>query len=233
MLWHNLVNVMLVLLVLQVSCFWHCTVADLSLLTALSLLIASAGNSNHKITACSATCCGPSWCLSQEFCTDGTLSSYIATLGAVTPKKEQDMLRLLLLLRDAAHGLRVLHERNVVHGDLVSTHVILLLLHSIETASISKWLAHPGLVITSKVHTEHWLLYVPYLLYHMAKAVKCGNCVLLYFPRFPEELLHLLRNAQNRHNILVTAHPASPVGVMGKIADLGLARVVEEHKTHR
>eukprot|EP00775_Hariotina_reticulata_P003313 gene3313-3589_t len=90
-----------------------------------------------------------------EYCTEGTLSAYIATFGSISPQKDQDMLRLLLLLRDAAQGLGVLHERNVVHGDL------------------------------------------------------------------------------NRHNVLVTADPGSPVGVMAKVADLGLARVVEEHKTHR
>lgn len=35
-------------------------------------------------------------------------------------ESEERMLRRLLLLQDAARGLKVLHSMNVVHGDLVS-----------------------------------------------------------------------------------------------------------------
>jgi hypothetical protein len=36
------------------------------------------------------------------------------------PADDQQMLRLLLLLQDAARGLQALHSKSVVHGDLVS-----------------------------------------------------------------------------------------------------------------
>lgn len=55
----------------------------------------------------------------QEFCDLGTLGSIVTDWN---PSEESDvrMLQRLLLLRDAAQGLKLLHSMNTVHGDLVS-----------------------------------------------------------------------------------------------------------------
>ena len=55
----------------------------------------------------------------QEYCDHGTLSSLVGKLP-MDPADDQQMLRLLLLLQDAARGLQALHSKSVVHGDLVS-----------------------------------------------------------------------------------------------------------------
>jgi hypothetical protein len=54
----------------------------------------------------------------QEYCDVGTLDSVVSSWEG---EGENDalMLQLLLLLKDVASGLQVLHASNVVHGDLV------------------------------------------------------------------------------------------------------------------
>lgn len=56
--------------------------------------------------------------LVQEYCDCGTLGNVANQLresGAA-----DSMLKLVRLLLDVANGLKVLHSRNTVHGDLVS-----------------------------------------------------------------------------------------------------------------
>lgn len=60
--------------------------------------------------------------LVMEFADQGTLCSYMAKLNGHAPMRPGDdaaVLQLLLLLHDAAAGLRMLHAANVIHGDLV------------------------------------------------------------------------------------------------------------------
>lgn len=53
-------------------------------------------------------------------CSDcGTLGNLVAKLPAPCPQDDERMLKVLLLLRDVAEGLKALHEAGVVHGDLV------------------------------------------------------------------------------------------------------------------
>jgi serine/threonine protein kinase len=56
--------------------------------------------------------------LLQEYCDVGTLDSVVSSWEG---EEENDarMLERLLLLKDVASGLQVLHANNVVHGDLV------------------------------------------------------------------------------------------------------------------
>jgi hypothetical protein len=39
--------------------------------------------------------------------------------------------------------------------------------------------------------------------------------------------------AQNANNVLVSSCEASPNGLVAKLADLGLSRVINQHRTHR
>lgn len=55
----------------------------------------------------------------QEYCDCGTLAS-VATEWKHEPESDSKMLERLQLLQDCAKGLKELHSRNVVHGDLVS-----------------------------------------------------------------------------------------------------------------
>jgi serine/threonine protein kinase len=53
-------------------------------------------------------------------CSDcGTLGNLVAKLPAPSPEDDERVLKILLLLRDVAEGLKALHEAGVVHGDLV------------------------------------------------------------------------------------------------------------------
>jgi hypothetical protein len=45
-------------------------------------------------------------------------------------------------------------------------------------------------------------------------------------------LLHFAA-AQNANNVLVSSCEASPNGLVAKLADLGLSRVINQHRTHR
>lgn len=56
----------------------------------------------------------------QEYCDCGTLVG-VASQWALSQGTDQQMVLRLLLLQDCAQGLEVLHGRNVVHGDLVSS----------------------------------------------------------------------------------------------------------------
>jgi serine/threonine protein kinase len=56
--------------------------------------------------------------LVQEYCDCGTLNA-IASEWIPEEECEEQMLERLLLLQDAAQGLKALHAKNVVHGDLV------------------------------------------------------------------------------------------------------------------
>jgi serine/threonine protein kinase len=54
-------------------------------------------------------------------CSDcGTLGNLVAKLPSPSPEDDERVLKILLLLRDVAEGLKALHEAGVVHGDLVS-----------------------------------------------------------------------------------------------------------------
>lgn len=53
-----------------------------------------------------------------EYCDSGTLNSVVSRWQA-PPDSDERLIRLLVLLQDAAHGLQELHKANVVHGDLV------------------------------------------------------------------------------------------------------------------
>jgi hypothetical protein len=55
----------------------------------------------------------------QEYCDCGTLAA-VASEWRLEPESDQKMLERLQLLLDCARGLKELHSRNVVHGDLVS-----------------------------------------------------------------------------------------------------------------
>jgi hypothetical protein len=55
----------------------------------------------------------------QEFCDQGTLANLAATKWLPEQEGDEQMLRRLVLLRDAACGLQALHAACVVHGDLV------------------------------------------------------------------------------------------------------------------
>jgi hypothetical protein len=64
------------------------------------------------VTSASHLCC---------FCSDcGTLGNLVAKLPAPAPEDDERVLKILMLLRDVAEGLKALHEAGVVHGDLVS-----------------------------------------------------------------------------------------------------------------
>jgi hypothetical protein len=39
--------------------------------------------------------------------------------------------------------------------------------------------------------------------------------------------------AQNANNVLVSSCESSPNGLVAKLADLGLSRVINQHRTHR
>lgn len=65
------------------------------------------------------TACWPLVARPQEYCDRGTLSSLVGKVP-MDPADDLQMLRLLLLLQDAARGLQALHSKSVVHGDLVS-----------------------------------------------------------------------------------------------------------------
>lgn len=56
--------------------------------------------------------------LVQEYCDCGTLGGIVGEWEP-SEENEQRMLLRLLLLQDCAQGLKVLHSRHVVHGDLV------------------------------------------------------------------------------------------------------------------
>jgi serine/threonine protein kinase len=67
--------------------------------------------------------------LVMEFCDCGTLAHTVATLMSRQPQSSQQQqqqadhvmpLQVLLLLQDVARGLKAIHSRNIVHGDLVS-----------------------------------------------------------------------------------------------------------------
>lgn len=64
-------------------------------------------------------CCCASNLNAQEFCDLGTLSN-IASDWSLEHENDDQMMRRLILLHDAAKGLQALHAKNVVHGDLVS-----------------------------------------------------------------------------------------------------------------
>lgn len=51
-----------------------------------------------------------------EFCDLGTFTSY-ASKVLTDPCDEQQMLQLLVLLKDAARGIAALHSNSIVHGD--------------------------------------------------------------------------------------------------------------------
>lgn len=38
---------------------------------------------------------------------------------------------------------------------------------------------------------------------------------------------------QNAHNVLVASSSVAPHGLVAKVADLGLSRVLKQHATHR
>jgi hypothetical protein len=61
----------------------------------------------------------PPGCGVQEFCDQGTLANLAATKWLPEQEGDEQMLRRLVLLRDAARGLQALHAACVVHGDLV------------------------------------------------------------------------------------------------------------------
>jgi hypothetical protein len=46
-------------------------------------------------------------------------------------------------------------------------------------------------------------------------------------------LLLLLRMLQNSRNVLVSSSASAEGGMVAKLADLGLSRVLQQHKTHR
>jgi serine/threonine protein kinase len=54
----------------------------------------------------------------QEYCDVGTLDSVVSGWEGEA-ESDSRMLQRLLLLKDVAAGLQVLHASNVVHGDLV------------------------------------------------------------------------------------------------------------------
>jgi hypothetical protein len=54
----------------------------------------------------------------QEYCDVGTLGS-VAAEWKPSDESDERMLQRLLLLKDAAQGLKLLHSMNTVHGDLV------------------------------------------------------------------------------------------------------------------
>ncbi|WIA16690.1 hypothetical protein OEZ85_013348 [Tetradesmus obliquus] len=91
--------------------------------------------------------------LIQEFCDSGTLAK---ASGAWQPANEDDaqMLKRLVLLQDVAQGLRYLHSRNVVHGDLNARNV-LITSSSSSLGGYSAKLADLGLSRTIKQHTTH------------------------------------------------------------------------------
>lgn len=66
--------------------------------------------------------------LIQEYCDCGTLSSLLCKWQAPADSAER-LVRLLVLLQDTARGLEELHQANVVHGDLVSNSMTLLIYH--------------------------------------------------------------------------------------------------------
>jgi hypothetical protein len=63
----------------------------------------------------------------QEYCDMGTLNS-VASSWDDLEEGDARMLKRLLLLKDVASGLQVLHANNVVHGDLVRSAGWLVLL---------------------------------------------------------------------------------------------------------
>ncbi|WIA11661.1 hypothetical protein OEZ85_011762 [Tetradesmus obliquus] len=92
---------------------------------------------------------------SVEFCDQGTLANLAATKWLPELEGDEQMLRRLLLLRDAVRGLQALHAACVVHGDL------------------------------------------------------------------------------NARNVLVSSSRCAPYGLVAKLADLGLSRVIKQHSIHR
>jgi hypothetical protein len=50
--------------------------------------------------------------------------------------------------------------------------------------------------------------------------------------QLPTILLHRLL-LQNAHNVLVASSPVARYGMVAKVADLGLSRVLKQYATHR
>jgi serine/threonine protein kinase len=57
--------------------------------------------------------------LLQEYCDAGTLSKQ-SSMWLPAMEDEKQMIKRLLLLQDVVKGLRYLHSKCIVHGDMVS-----------------------------------------------------------------------------------------------------------------
>jgi hypothetical protein len=68
---------------------------------------------NQPLPCCAVLCCAVPLAIIRR----GTLARQVADWRPC--ERDQHMLWLLLLLRDVACGLKLLHHHNVVHADLV------------------------------------------------------------------------------------------------------------------
>jgi serine/threonine protein kinase len=89
----------------------------------------------------------------QEYCDCGTLAS-VASEWKLEPESDQKMLERLQLLRDCAQGLKELHSRNVVHGDLNARNV-LLSSSGVTALGVVAKLADLGLSRIVRSHRSH------------------------------------------------------------------------------
>eukprot|EP00878_Enallax_costatus_P018623 GHUV01019614.1.p1 GENE.GHUV01019614.1~~GHUV01019614.1.p1 ORF type:complete len:911 (+),score=211.03 GHUV01019614.1:148-2880(+) len=119
---------------------------------AASIGAGNAGSSLGVVAGSSKTQRAETW-LVQEYCDCGTLGG-IASHWNPAEESEQQMLLRLLLLQDCAQGLKVLHGRNVVHGDLNARNVLVASSASSRTGLCAK-LADLGLSRVIKQHQTH------------------------------------------------------------------------------
>ncbi|WIA34798.1 hypothetical protein OEZ86_013101 [Tetradesmus obliquus] len=89
----------------------------------------------------------------QEFCDVGTLDSVVSGWEG-EDETDARMLERLLLLKDVASGLAVLHANNVVHGDLNARNVLVSSSSMAECGMVAK-LADLGLSRAIKQHKTH------------------------------------------------------------------------------
>lgn len=78
--------------------------------------------------------------LVQEYCDCGTLGNVANRLRE--SGSADSMLKLVLLLFDVANGLKVLHSRMTVHGDLVSRHGVPVLVDLASSLIVQQPLVH-------------------------------------------------------------------------------------------
>lgn len=149
-----------------------------------------------------------------ELCDKGTLSSNMQQWKRHGEGEEQ-MLQRLMLLQDAARGLALLHGRNIVHGDLVSCSLSASLSVCIYASAAVRQLT--CIVFVYTVHTSVVSQPIGLLTCRAPHSRETFSSVCL----------------QNCHNVLVSSSSTARFGLVGKLSDFGLSRVIKQAATHR